>query len=190
MSVDDIKLIKLARKAIELYLAERLIIDPLEEGNLPDYIGEKSGVFTTLKKKGDLRGCIGFPEPVYPLGKAIVDSAISAATRDPRFQSVTREELDTLDLELTILTPPEKIEVESYNDYLDQIEIGRDGLIVNRGPYRGLLLPQVPVEWNWNKETFLEHTCQKAGLPIGAWKQKGTEIYKFQGRIIHEKREP
>ncbi|MFW9994612.1 MAG: TIGR00296 family protein [Candidatus Odinarchaeota archaeon] len=186
-SEDDRKLVKFARKAIEVYLEENKVIIP-SEGNLPDFTSEKSGVFTTLKKNGELRGCIGFPEPVYPLGKAIADSAISAATRDPRFHTVTREELDSLELELTILTPPEKMAANKPEEYLDQIEIGRDGLIVNRGVYRGLLLPQVPVEWNWDKKTFLAHTCQKAGLPPDAWKQPGTEIYKFQGRIIHEEK--
>jgi len=181
----DQKLAKLARKVIDTYLREGKEIDYTKEG-LPG-LDEESGVFTTLKKQGQLRGCIGYPEPVYPLGKALVKSAISAATADPRFSPVSLEEFGSLDLELTVLTPPEKITVNKPEEYLEQIEVGRDGLIISQGPFRGLLLPQVPVEWGWDKKTFLQHTCQKAGLHSSAWKEPGTEIFKFQGKIIHEK---
>lgn len=186
MDEDDKKLINLARKTIETYLNEGREIDVTNE-ELPAFTEKKSGVFTTLKKHGQLRGCIGFPEPVYPLREAIVDSAISAAVKDPRFPPVTLEELSDIDLELTILSPPKKITVSNHDEYLQHIKIGRDGLIISKGPFRGLLLPQVPVEWGWDVLTFLQHTCQKAGLPPDAWKQPDTEIYKFEGRVIHEK---
>ncbi|MHA1166998.1 MAG: TIGR00296 family protein [Candidatus Hodarchaeales archaeon] len=186
MEEDDKKLISLARKTIEIFLRDRKKID-IENEELPAFTEERSGVFTTLKKHGQLRGCIGFPEPVYPLREAIVDSAISAAVKDPRFPPVSLEELTEIELELTILSPPKKIEVKDPAEYLQHIKIGRDGLIISKGPFRGLLLPQVPVEWEWDVRAFLEHTCRKAGLPIDAWMHPDTEIYKFEGRVIHEK---
>jgi len=146
------------------------------------------GVFVTLNTYPDhrLRGCIGYPEPVQPLINSLVDSAISAATRDPRFSPVRKGELDKLVIEVSLLTPPEKIEVKKLTEILDEVKVGRDGLIVERGTYRGLLLPQVPVEHNWDTEEFLQHTCVKAGLPPGTWVEKGTTIYRFQAEIFTE----
>ena len=112
------------------------------------------------------------------------DSAISAAMRDPRFPSVDESELDSLEYEITVLTKPEIIEVEKPIDYLENIIIGEDGLIVERGFYRGLLLPQVAPEHNMDKEEFLSHTCMKAGLRPDAWLDKNTKVYKFQGQIF------
>ena len=104
--------------------------------------------------------------------------------RDPRFPSVDESELDSLDYEITVLTKPQVIEVEKPIDYLDNIIIGKDGLIVERGFYRGLLLPQVAPEHNMDKEEFLSHTCMKAGLRPDAWLDKNTKVYKFQGQIF------
>ena len=137
-----------------------------------------------VNKHNNLRGCIGYPEPVYPLLDAVIDSAISAAIRDPRFPSVDESELDILDYEITVLTKPRLIEVEKPIEYLDNIIIGEDGLIVERGFYRGLLLPQVAPEHNMDKEEFLSHTCMKAGLRPDAWLDENTKVYKFQGQIF------
>lgn len=190
---DGITLIKFARDNIETYLktGKRLTI-PDDIENKEKY-SNNYGVFVTLNKphreEHMLRGCIGYPEPTFPLIKAIYDVSISSAIEDPRFPPVTLEEMDKIVIELTILTPPELIEVEDPKEYLSKIKIGRDGLIVEYGAARrGLLLPQVPVDdgRNWDVKTFLEHTCQKAWLPPDSWKNLETKIYKFEGIIFEE----
>ncbi len=149
---------------------------------------EDCGVFVTLNTypHHKLRGCIGYPEPVQMLIQSLVDSAISAATRDPRFPPVEKKELDRIVVEVSLLTPPEKIKARKVTQILEEVEVGRDGLIIEKSPYRGLLLPQVPVEHNWEVEEFLQHTCMKAGLPPDTWVDKGTAIYKFQAEIFSE----
>jgi len=187
---DGITLIKFARENIETYLRTSKKIIP-DESIEKKYSG-KYGVFVTLNKleanEKRLRGCIGYPEPIFPLIKAIHDVSISSAIEDPRFPNVTLEEMGNIVIELTILTPPELIEVNEPNEYLEKIKIGRDGLIVEHGMRRGLLLPQVPVDdgRNWDVKTFLEHTCMKAWLPTDSWKNKDTKIYKFEGIIFEE----
>ena len=183
LSEEDGKyLLKTARDAIETYVKENRKIDV--PSDCPDYLKENLGVFVTLNKNHDLRGCIGYPEPVYPLIDAIIDAAISAAIRDPRFPEVGESELDELDYEVTVLTKPQRIIVDKPLDYLDNIIIGEDGLIVERGFYRGLLLPQVAPENNMDEEEFISHTCMKAGLRPDAWLERDTEVYKFQGQIF------
>ena len=137
-------------------------------------------------KEDDLRGCIGYPTQVKKLCDGLADAAISAATRDPRFPPVTTDELNKITFEVTVLTPPEEIKVEDHSEYLSEIKVGRDGLIVDNGFSSGLLLPQVPTEYGWNEKEFLEYTCQKAGLNKDAWKEKSTTISKFQGVIFKE----
>jgi uncharacterized protein (TIGR00296 family) len=148
---------------------------------------EKQGAFVTLHTfpNHDLRGCIGIPLPVMPLKDAIIEGAKSA-TRDPRFPPLEERELDNIIIEVTILTKPELIEIEDPKDYPSKIKIGRDGLIVEQGFYKGLLLPQVPVEQRWDKEAFLSHTCMKAGLNPDAWFDKNIKISKFSGQIFTE----
>ena len=155
---------------------------------LPESFRRDSGVFVTLNThpEKELRGCIGYPEPVMPLIDAIVDSARSASSRDPRFPPVTPKELDRIVVEVSLLTPPELIHVKSPKEYLDVIKIGRDGLIADNGILRGLLLPQVPVEWKWTVHEFLDHTCNKAGLPMDAWTDPETKMYRFQAEIFDE----
>ena len=143
-------------------------------------------MFVTLNKENELRGCIGYSVPVKKLYEGLVDAAISAATRDPRFPPVTLDELNQITFEVTILTSPKEIKVNETSEYLSQIKVGRDGLIVENTFTSGLLLPQVPTEYGWNEEEFLEHTCQKAGLDKNAWKKKSTKISKFQGIIFKE----
>lgn len=159
----------------------------------PSHLQVKSGVFVTLNKVLEnqtvLRGCIGRPYPTQPLIQATIESAIDAAVNDPRFPSVTKEELDLIAVDLSVLTPPEKIEYSNPKDLLEKVRVGRDGLIAARGAWRGLLLPQVPLEWGWDVKEFLEHTCNKAGLPRSAWMDLETEFYAFQADVFGE-REP
>lgn len=177
--------VKLARSAIENYLKEGKIIEP--RADLPRVFSEKRGVFVTLNKNKELRGCIGYPYPSIPLKNAIIDSAISAATRDPRFPSVTKSELKNISLEVTVLTPPELIKCKP-KEIPNNIKIGKHGLIVKKGLYQGLLLPQVAVEHGFDEMDFLSHTCMKAGLLPDAWLE-GVEVYCFEGQIFEETEE-
>jgi uncharacterized protein (TIGR00296 family) len=182
-------LVKLARKSIEEYLKSGIKIEYPKE--IDKKLLEKKGVFVTLKNsKNDfeLRGCIGYPYPIKPLAEALIDSAIEAATNDPRFYPVSLEELkNEVVIEVSVLTTPKLIVVENPKDYPKHIKIGEDGLIVERGFHKGLLLPQVAVEWNWNEEDFLSNCCMKAGLQPDYWLLKGTKVYKFQAIIFEEK---
>ena len=184
---EGVYLVRLARRAIEAALGsgEGVTID-----DAPEKLSELCGVFVTLNKvegaSHSLRGCIGFPYPVKPLVEAVVDSAQSAALRDPRFPPVSLGEMDSVVVEVSVLTPPEKIVVEEPLEYPGMIDVGRDGLIVSRGSNQGLLLPQVPVEWGWEAEEFLTQTCLKAWLPPDAWLLPGTEVSKFQAIIFSE----
>lgn len=177
-------LVKLARKAIETYLNERKILEVPED--IPNTLKEEMGAFVTLYHKAELRGCIGYPEPIKPLVNAVIEVAISAATQDPRFPPVTTGELDKINVEVSVLTQPHPIEVDKPSQYPEMIKIGEDGLIVERDFYRGLLLPQVPVEWHWDEEEFLSNTCMKAGLTPDCWLDPKAKIYKFQSQIFQE----
>ena len=184
LSLDEgIKAVTFAREVIEQYVKN----NSTPSTDLKGSFTEKQGVFVTIHTYPDydLRGCIGIPLPIMPLKEAIVEGAKSA-TRDPRFPPLDESELSNIIIEITILTKPELIEVGQPQDYLSNIEIGRDGLIVEQGFFKGLLLPQVPVEQGWNKEEFLSHTCMKAGLMPDAWFDKNTKISKFSGQIFTE----
>ena len=172
------RLLSLARENISHYLFHREMIS-VED--VPPEFEEKRGIFVTLKKNGDLRGCIGYPEPVHPLLFALLDSSISAAIHDPRFPPVKKEEMRDIEVEVTVLTKPEEIVPDPEN-----VNIGQDGLIVERGIFKGILLPQVAVEWEWNAEEFLCQACMKAGLPPDCWLDGETRVYKFQGQIFSE----
>ncbi len=178
-------LVKTARQTIETYV---------QEGKVPpapkvsQKLREPHGVFVTLTKHGELRGCIGHPLPTMPLIDALVDSAVSSATRDPRFQPLEPDELYDVEVEVSVLSKPETMRVEDPSEYLGSIVIGRDGLIVEYGRYAGLLLPQVPVEWGWDPEEFLSNACMKAGLTPDAWLDKDVCIKKFSGQVFKEKR--
>jgi len=181
-------LVKLARKAVEEYLKDGRIINP-PKGASPKFL-EPRGVFVTINSvKGGvttLRGCIGFPYPTYPLVKAVIEAAIDSATRDPRFSPLSARELGNVVFEVSVLTLPKLIEVSSPKEYPSKIEVGEDGLIVENGFAKGLLLPQVPVEWGWDEEEFLCQCCMKAGLPPDSWILKGTKVYKFHCIIAQE----
>lgn len=175
-------LLKIAKLAIETYVKENRKIEI--PSDCPDYLKDELGVFVTLNKNNNLRGCIGYPEPIFPLIEATIDSAISAAIRDPRFPQVSEGELDSLEYEITVLTKPKLIEVQAPEEYLEKITIGEDGLIVEKGFFKGLLLPQVATEYNMDKQEFLEHTCIKAGLSPNAWLERETKVFNFQGQIF------
>jgi len=184
-------LVTLARNAVEEYLKTRKTLAAPK--NVSPKLLENCGVFVTLNSiahgRKELRGCIGFPYPTAPLAQAVIESAINSATQDPRFSPVNFKELDSIAFEVSVLTPPELIDVKKPTDYPSKIKVGQDGLIVERGYWKGLLLPQVPVEWNWDEEEFLCQCCIKAGLPPDNWLLKDTKIYRFQA-IIFEEVEP
>jgi uncharacterized protein, PH0010 family len=151
----------------------------------PASFDEYTGVFVTLKEypSGNLRGCIGYPEPVFPLKEALVRSAISAC-HDPRFPDLRSNE--TVTIEVTLLSRPVPA-TDNKEQLVNDINIGTHGLIIEHRGRRGLLLPQVPVEWNWSKEEYLAHLSMKAGLPKEAWRSADSKIYTFTGQIFREK---
>jgi len=138
------------------------------------------GAFVTLHKLSLLRGCIGYVLPVTPLYRAVLENTVNAARSDPRFPPVDRDEVPGLHIEISAMSLPRKIQT------LDDIRIGRHGLIVSRGPARGLLLPQVATERGWDRDTFLDHTCQKAGLAPDTWRNGGVEIQVFSAEVFAE----
>ncbi len=189
LSIEEGKfIVHLARNAVKTYLETEKTITAPE--HTPKKLFEHCGVFVTINslKNGDkqLRGCIGYPYPTTPLVEAVIDSAINAATQDPRFYPLSLNELAKVVFEVSVLTPPEAIEVKNPKEYLTKIKVGEDGLIFEKGFSKGLLLPQVPVEWGWCEEEFLCQCCVKAGLPMDSWLTKGARIYKFRAIIFEE----
>jgi AmmeMemoRadiSam system protein B/AmmeMemoRadiSam system protein A len=166
------------------YIAKTVIENKAKGKAVPDFkiesttLKENRGAFVTIHKKGQLRGCIGYIEGRGPLHKTIEEMAEAAAFRDPRFSAVKEKELPELDLEISVLTPLKRI------SDVNEIQVGKHGIYIKKGWYSGLLLPQVATEYRWDRQTFLEHTCQKAGLPSNAWKEKDTEIYIFSADIF------
>ena len=175
-------LIALARKSVETAVKEKKLFEP----QASDFSAslEERGVFVTLKKKGDLRGCIGLITPEKPLYIGVRDAAAYAALEDPRFSPVTPAELPDLQYEISVLTP--------FRRVLDvkEVQVGRDGLLMIQGQNEGLLLPQVPTEQGWDRKTFLEETCLKAGLPRRAWQDESTDIYSFSAVVFGERKSP
>ncbi|MFW9967257.1 MAG: TIGR00296 family protein [Candidatus Thorarchaeota archaeon] len=181
-------LVKLARQAVDEYILDNSKPSPPDDA--PPKLWQKSGVFVTLNLLEDehvrLRGCIGRPYPTQPLIEATIDSAVDAAVHDYRFEPMSPAELDQVIVDLSVLTPPQKLEYSSPENLLNLVQVGRDGLIAIRGMMRGLLLPQVPVQYGWDVKTFLEHTCNKAGLPRDLWKDPEVEFMSFQAEIFGE----
>jgi uncharacterized protein (TIGR00296 family) len=181
-------LVKLSREAIGHFLDTSEKIEPPKE--TPKELREKSGVFVTINsihgEARELRGCIGYPYPTTPLVEATIDSAINAAVGDPRFPPLNKKELDSVVIEVSVLTPLELNKVGDPRDHISTITIGKDGLVVERGWCKGLLLPQVPVEMDWDKEDFLSNCCLKAGLSPDSWLLNGTKVYRFQAIIFKE----
>jgi AmmeMemoRadiSam system protein B/AmmeMemoRadiSam system protein A len=170
------QLLALARSAVSEYLGRGILVSP--PSGYPKFLTPR-GVFVTLKKHGDLRGCIGFIEPIAPLGQAVVRAAVYAATEDPRFPPVTAGEVKDLHFEISVLTPLKEISNPGL------VQVGRHGILISRDGRQGVLLPQVPVENGWDRETFLDEGCLKAGLPPDAWK-KGARIFVFEAIVFHE----
>lgn len=174
---DKTRLLEIARTTIETKVQGK---DTPQFEVDSDILQEHRGAFVTLHMNGHLRGCIGYIEPIKPLHLTVQEMAESAALRDPRFSPVTENELDDLEIEISALTPLRKIES------VDEIEVGVHGIYIKRGYSSGLLLPQVATDYGWDRTTFLEHTCMKAGLPTDAWQEEGTEIYIFSAEIFSE----
>ena len=165
-------------------IARSTIEARIQGSSLPEIIPdtatlqENRGAFVSLHSHGRLRGCIGYIIAEKPLYKTIREMAIAAAFNDPRFEPLTRDELDGLDIEISVLTPMKQISDAG------EIEVGKHGIMIIKGGFSGLLLPQVATEYGWGRETFLEHTCTKAGLPANAWKDTDTKIYIFSADVF------
>jgi AmmeMemoRadiSam system protein A len=168
-------LLRLAREAIGAYVGVAAAHVP----GASEVLEQPGGAFVSVHKQGDLRGCIGHIEPGEPLGRVIPRCAVAACSTDPRFPPVTASELPQIDIEISLLGPLEPIAGP------EDIEVGRHGLVVEMGWQRGLLLPQVAAEWKWDAETFLAHTCHKAGLARDAW-QKGAKMWRFEAEVFSE----
>ena len=181
-------LVNLARSTVKVYLENGKTNQPPKD--TPQKLFQPCGVFVTINTlragEKELRGCIGYPYPTSPLVKAVIDSAINAATQDPRFESLSPKELDRVVFEVSVLTPPELVETTNPKEYVSKIKVGEDGLIIERDFRKGLLLPQVPIEWGWCEEEFLCQCCMKAGLPPDVWLTKDAKIYKFRAIIFEE----
>jgi len=171
-------------RALLLRLAHESILSALERREIPldpptAHLAEPRGAFTSLYLRGELRGCVGYVLPISPVYRAVADTARAAAFEDSRFYPVTLPEARDLEIELSILSPPQPISAEA-------VEIGRHGLLISMAGHRGLLLPQVPTEHHWDRITFLEQTCRKAGLPLDAW-NNGATIEAFTAEVFGEK---
>ncbi|MBD3163953.1 TIGR00296 family protein [Candidatus Woesearchaeota archaeon] len=178
------RLVKLARKAIQSKFS---ILKLKDDKKMRDEFSEMLGCFVTLHKNSQLRGCIGFPEPVMPLYDGIVRAAESAAFKDPRFPPVEKDELGLINVEISVLTRPRRIDVRNPEDYVKHIRVGRDGLIVRETFNSGLLLPQVATEQRWDALNFLRQTCVKANLKPDDWQDfDRVRVYKFQSQVFGE----
>ncbi len=144
-------------------------------------LARNSGAFVTLHKGGALRGCIGYVEAIKPLCQSVQDMALAAAFQDPRFPPLSESEFDDIDIEISVMSPIQRI-----ND-VGEIHVGTHGIIIKRGFNQGLLLPQVATEQGWDRDTFLQHTCYKAGLEGDCWEKSETEIYVFSAEVLSEK---
>jgi AmmeMemoRadiSam system protein A len=171
-------LLRIAREAIAAYVSGT----PAHVPGAVDVLERPGGAFVTLHKDGDLRGCIGHIEPTERLGTVVPRCAVAACSTDPRFPPMAPDELDAIEIEISLLGPLQSITGP------EDIVVGRDGLVVERGWQRGLLLPQVATEWNWDAAAFLAHTCQKAGLPRDAWDKGGARVWRFAAEVFSERR--
>jgi AmmeMemoRadiSam system protein B/AmmeMemoRadiSam system protein A len=174
------ELLALARKSVEYMVQEKNPYEPAASAS--QALNQERGAFVTLKKAGALRGCIGYTSAVKPLYMTVRDTATLAAMRDPRFQPVQASELPLLDYEISVLSPLRRV------TDIQQIKVGEHGLLMKNGDSEGLLLPQVPVEQNWDRQTFLEQTCAKAGMSPGCWKDEDTDIFMFTAVVFGEHR--
>ena len=177
------RLVEIARKELDAYFKGQ----EQEKWDIKGF-DKRLGVFVSLHSypEKELRGCVGFPVAHMPLWKAVKEAAKAAAFEDIRFLSLTKEELDKIIIEISVLTKPELIEKENQEDIVAEIEIGKDGLILEYSGFSGLFLPQVPIEQKWNIRQYLENLCIKAGVSPKTWTNKSCKIYKFQAQIFSE----
>lgn len=176
---DDEKreLLGIARKSVERVVRGHGVPVPKTTSQA---LQEPCGAFVTITEHGQLRGCIGYTEVVKPLAEVVSDVAAKAALDDPRFPPVSEDELDEIQLDISVLSPLERV------SEIEEIEVGKHGLLLENGYFRGLLLPQVALECNWDREAFLQNTARKAGLPLDAWKDKNTILYRFTAEVFSE----
>ena len=181
------RLVKAARHAIELYITTKVFRGDAVEKTLPEFT-QKHGVFVTIYHypTRTLRGCIGFPEGIGEIRKLIVEAAVAAAVEDPRFVPVSHLEFEHTVIEISVLSKPEKIEGNA-EQIKKHVKIGRDGLVIEYGYHKGLLLPIVPVEERWSVPRFLDEVCMKAGLPERTWANGTASLYKFSSQVFREK---
>jgi AmmeMemoRadiSam system protein A len=177
---DRRQLLAIARDAIAATLGRASSQTHPANGSL----SREAGAFVTLHTRGELRGCIGQVEADRPLADVVASCAVSAARSDPRFPPVTADELDALDIEVSVLGGFEAVHS------IAEIEVGRHGLLIERDWRRGLLLPQVATEWGWDAPTFVAQTCRKAGLPRDAWPSGGASLYRFEAEVFGERELP
>ncbi|MGD0337586.1 MAG: AmmeMemoRadiSam system protein A [Bacteroidota bacterium] len=176
---DKLLLLDIARKAIER------AVQGQSQPEIPQHseaLDQPCGAFVTLTEKGELRGCIGYTEAVLPLIETVRDVAPRSALEDPRFASVEPEEIGDLEIEISALSPMRQIAD------IDEIVVGTHGIMMQQGYSKGLLLPQVATEYNWDRDTFLRQTARKAGLPYDAWKNPMTKIFIFSAEVFHEQK--
>ena len=172
------QLLRIARESIVGMFDRRL--PEIDLHRFDEALRRPSGAFVTLEKSGELRGCIGSIQAVAALVQSVSTSAINAAFRDPRFMPVEREEMEAISIEISVMSP-----IVTIRD-VEEIVVGRDGLIISRGGRAGLLLPQVATDYGWDRDTFLRHTCLKAGLPPDAWRSEGCRIERFSAEVFGE----
>jgi len=180
-------LLRIARAALEAHVAEHQRID-LDAFEITPTLREKHGAFVTLRRHGELRGCIGYTANEMPLAQTVEENAVNAASRDFRFPAVTADELEEITIEISALTPGDKPETpfKSVADVNESV-IGRDGLYIEKPPLRGgILLPQVAVEQGWDVPQFLSAVCRKAGYPDRAWEKPGVNLYRFSAQVFGE----
>lgn len=174
---DQVLLLQIARRAVRAHVLSQPFTPPeVTSGNLT----ESCGIFVSIHKHGELRGCIGNPQGAGPLYRTVGECAISAAVGDPRFVPITGDELSVIDFEISVLAPMQRV-ID-----INEIEVGKHGLLVSKRGYRGLLLPQVAMAYGWDRETFLRETCRKAGLRYDDWKD-GATIHRFNAFVFGEK---
>ncbi len=174
-------LLKISRDTLKNFLKDEKYPEK-NKYKLTDNLNAKRGVFVTLHKKGALRGCIGYIEGIKPVYQAVMENTVNAALEDPRFPRVKNSEIDELDIEISVMTP-----LKTFKK-AQEIEIGRDGLVISKGFHRGLLLPQVATEWKWDRIQFLEAVSNKAGLPKDSWKKPDVKLEKFSAIVFGEKK--
>ncbi|MEZ0343408.1 MAG: AmmeMemoRadiSam system protein A [Caldimicrobium sp.] len=173
-------LLKLCRKTLEAYFQGKSFKPEPPPKDVYPHLYEKRGVFVTLTKEGRLRGCIGVLQGEKPLYEEVCEVVLSSAFRDPRFLPLKESELDEIEIEISILSPFVKAHPE-------EVEVGKHGIYIKKGPFRGLLLPQVATEYGWDRETFLKHGCLKAGLPENCLEDPETELYIFTAEVFSER---